>query len=118
MRKTQQLGQEGEDTAVAYLEGAGMRVLERNWRCPQGEIDIVAIDGRCLVVCEVKTRRSTVAGQPAEAVTPQKVARLRRLTGAWLAAQRGHFDDVRIDVVTILRPPGGVPDVRHIRGVG
>ena len=80
-----------------------MQVLERNWRCEHGEIDLVALDGDCLVVCEVKTRRSTGFGEPVEAVTWRKAARLRRLAAAWLAGHdvRSRWQ-VRVDVVGIL----------------
>ncbi len=70
MRVKDSLGRHGEDLAVAHLEAAGFQVVTRNWRCALGEIDVVAIDGDCLVVCEVKTRRSLSMGSPVEAVTP------------------------------------------------
>ena len=117
-RTWQALGRYGEDVAADYLASVGMSVLARNWRCRSGEIDLVALDGDCLVVCEVKTRRSVAAGSPLEAVTPEKVARLRRLTGAWLAEQDRRFADVRIDVVAVERPPRGDVVVRHLRAVG
>lgn len=69
MRVTDAVGEYGERLAAEHLRADGMRVLDRRWRCSTGEIDIVAVDGRCLVVCEVKTRRSVVAGFPVEAVT-------------------------------------------------
>lgn len=119
METRQELGRQGEDLVAALFESAGATVLARNWRCPQGEIDIVALEGDCLVVCEVKTRRTTSAGTPAEAVTPAKVARLRRLTGAWLASQPRRFRAVRIDVVAVhYAAAGGLPLVRHLRAVG
>ena len=78
MRAKDALGRYGEDVAARHLAEAGLVVLERNWRCREGEIDIVARDGDVLVVCEVKTRRDTAYGSPLEAVTPRKAARLRR----------------------------------------
>lgn len=111
------LGEYGERVAAQYLEGLGMRVLQRRWRCREGEIDILAVDGSCLVVCEVKTRRSVLAGTPAEAVTPAKLARLHRLAAAWLSQQESSFADVRIDVVAVLLPPRGRPLVDHLRAV-
>jgi putative endonuclease len=95
-----------------------MRLLDRNWRCPLGEIDLVALDGGCLVVAEVKTRRSAGCGTPAEAVTPAKLARLRRLTAAWLQAQEQGFAEVRIDVLDVVCPDRGAARVTHLRGVG
>ena len=112
------LGRDGEELAVTHLLGSGMRVLERNWRCRLGEIDIVALDGDCLVVCEVKTRRSLVAGGPLEAVTPVKLARLRKLTAAWLAGQNQYFPEIRIDVVGVLAPARGPVVIEHLKAVG
>ena len=62
------LGREGEQAAVTYLEGCGFRILDRNWRCADGEIDIVAVERHTFVVCEVKTRSGTRYGTPLEAV--------------------------------------------------
>ena len=81
------LGTYGERMAARYLRDVGLEVLDQNWRCPLGEIDLVARDGACLVVCEVKTRRSTTFGSPVEAVDHRKLARLRRLSASWLAEQ-------------------------------
>jgi putative endonuclease len=121
------LGEYGERVAARHLTGAGMAVVERRWRCRHGEIDIVAVDpdpppggsaSACLVVCEVKTRRSLAAGLPVDAVTPAKLARLRRLAGLWLAQQDAGFAEVRIDVVSVVVPRRGGPIVEHLRGVG
>ena len=118
MRAKDSLGRYGEDVAQAYLQAVGIEILERNWRCRIGEIDIVARDGDCLVVCEVKTRRSVAAGGPLEAVTPAKLRRLRHLTGAWLADQDQLFPDVRLDVVGVLCPLRGPATIEHLRAVG
>jgi putative endonuclease len=104
--------------AARHLADDGMRIVARRWRCPIGEIDIVAVDGDCLVVCEVKTRRSTLSGLPVEAVTRSKLHRLRRLAAAWLADQDAAFAEVRLDVVAVLVPRRGGPVVEHVRGVG
>lgn len=124
MRATDAVGEYGERLAARLLVSQGMTVLATRWRCRQGEIDIVALDGGCLVVCEVKTRRSLLAGGPLEAVTPAKLARLRRLAAAWLTAQqqgegcaRQGYRDVRIDVVGVVVPRRGAPRVEHLRGV-
>jgi putative endonuclease len=117
--RTIELGRAGEDVAAAYLRSRGMTVVDRNWRCPAGEIDLVAVDGPWLVVCEVKTRRSLVAGEPVEAVTPDKVRRLRRLALAWVEAHSGGpRRAVRIDVVSVWWPPNGPVVVRHVKSVG
>ena len=88
MRAKDAVGRYGEDVAARHLTEAGLVVLERNWRCREGEIDIVARDGDVLVVCEVKTRRSTTYGTPLEAVTYRKAARQRVLAARWLAERR------------------------------
>ena len=95
-----------------------MVLLDRNWRCREGEIDLVLADGDEIVVCEVKTRRSTRFGTPVEAITRAKKARLRRLAGCWLAEHRGPCSGVRIDVVGLLRHPDGTYEVDHRPGVG
>ncbi|ABS02895.1 YraN family protein [Kineococcus radiotolerans] len=118
VRAKDAVGQYGERVAVRRLTEAGMTVLDRNWRCRSGEIDVVARDGDCLVVCEVKTRRSVSAGTALEAVTPQKLARLRRLTGEWLAAHPGvNPPRVRLDVVAVTVPERGPATVQHVAGV-
>jgi putative endonuclease len=118
VRATQAIGDYGERMAIDHLQAAGMTVLQRGWRCRAGEIDIVAVDGTCLVICEVKTRRSVRSGTPLEAVTPAKMDRLRRLTAAWLAEHGRRFDEVRIDVVAVTIPDRGAARVHHVRGVG
>lgn len=112
------VGQYGERVAVRRLTAAGMVVLERNWRCRQGEIDVLARDGDDLVVCEVKTRRSVSAGSALEAVTPDKLDRLRTLAGIWLAAhpEVGQVT-VRFDVVGVTPADRGPAVVEHLRGV-
>ena len=114
------VGAYGERLAARYLMERGMQILDRNWRCDQGEIDIVAMDGSCLVIVEVKTRRSLAFGSPVEAVTAVKAARLRRLSGCWLAGHRSLVDsvaDVRIDVIGVLRPAHGPALIEHLVSV-
>ena len=112
------LGQQGEQLAAEYLQRAGFRVLARNWRCSEGEIDIVAADRRTLVACEVKTRSGTRYGTPLEAVTRKKLSRLRRLAVRWVLANGVLFDEVRVDVVEVLKDERGNFAIEHIRGVG
>jgi putative endonuclease len=112
------LGEYGERLAARYLTDHGLVVIDRNWRCARGEIDLVARDGDCLVFCEVKTRRSERFGTPVEAVDWRKTARLRRLAAAWLLAHDEHPGRIRIDVVGIVRPVRGPARVRHLQGVG
>jgi putative endonuclease len=116
MRVATALGRFGEQVAAEHLERAGLTILDRNWRCPEGEIDIVASDGDILVVCEVKTRSGLAYGDPAEAVVAAKSARLRRLALRWLAAHHLSWRELRFDVITVLRRRQDKPLVRHVRG--
>lgn len=111
------LGRKGEDLAAAFLRRQGLVVLSRNWRCREGELDIVATDGRLLVVCEVKTRSGTEFGAPEEAVTSEKIARIRRLASRWLTDHKVAWCPVRFDVVAIDHGPSAPPDIRHLVGV-
>jgi putative endonuclease len=114
------VGAYGERLAARYLSESGMAILDRNWRCDQGEIDIVAMDHTCLVIVEVKTRRSLAFGSPVEGVTSVKAGRLRRLAACWLAEHRSLVDsvaDVRIDVIGVLRPPRGPAQIEHLVAV-
>lgn len=110
------LGDGGEDLAVEFLRRAGMRVVDRNWRSPSGEIDIVARDGPTLVVAEVKTRTSVRHGHPVDAITPVKRRRLRRLGRAWAARHRVPAHPLRVDGVCVLIT-GGRVFVSHERGM-
>lgn len=112
------LGQRGEAIAARHLTGLGMEVIDRNWRCDAGEIDLVLRDGRVLVVCEVKTRTSTAYGTPLEAIDQRKLDRLRRLAARWLRVHDCHPDDVRIDMVGVLAPPGLPVEIEHVEGAG
>ena len=112
------LGQQGEPLAADFLVEAGMTVLERNWRCKEGEIDIVALAGRTLVICEVKTRSGVRFGTPIEAITRQKAWRLRKLAVLWVRAHGLTFDQIRIDVVGVLRAATGEFTIEHVPGVG
>ena len=104
--------------AVQHLEALGLPVLERNWRCRYGELDVIAADGGTVVFVEVKTRTSDAFGGVAEAVTPAKVRRLRRLAGVWLAQQPKSWAGVRIDVVGVRIGRTRVPELAHVQGIG
>jgi putative endonuclease len=117
MRAKDALGHYGEELAVRTLRAAGLDIIDRNWRCSQGEIDIVARDGATLVFCEVKTRTSCDFGSPAAAVEARKLSRLHRLAAAWLSAHEEHAADVRIDVVAVICRKGA-PVIEHLRAVG
>lgn len=112
------LGVAGENMAQQYLTDRGMVLLDRNWRCREGEIDLVLRDGDAVVVCEVKTRRTTTFGDPIQAITRAKLARLRRLAGCWLADHPMPARGVRLDIVALLQHPDGSFSVDHRRGVG
>ena len=112
------LGRYGESVAARRLVADGMVLLDRNWRCELGEIDLVLRDGPVLVVCEVKTRSSDEFGSPLEAVRPAKADRLRRLADRWREDHGVPADEVRIDLVGVLQDGHGAPAVDHVRGVG
>ena len=111
------LGAYGEGLAAKHLADQGMVLLDRNWRCGLGEIDLVLRDQGVLVVCEVKTRSSAAFGSPLEGVTQRKAARLRRLAARWLAEHQIRPADVRIDLVGVLVPRSGAAQIEHVRGV-
>src|SRR6266545_61871 len=111
------LGRRGEDLACERLAALGLRIVDRNWRCRSGEIDVIAAGPGLLVFCEVKTRRGHGYGTPAEAVTPAKRARLRQLAAAYLAAVEHPACRVRFDVVAVHWPRGHAPVVDHLEAV-
>jgi len=116
--RTAALGRWGEDLAAEHLMAGGMQVLVRNWRCPEGELDLVAWepDGTVVFV-EVKTRAGTGFGEPAEAVGRVKARKVRTLACRWLLEHRPPGTaELRFDVVGIVRRPGATPQVTHLRG--
>lgn len=122
MARKDELGRQGEEYAAKYLTDAGYRIVARNWRCPQGEIDLVTSHGDEIVFVEVKTRSSLRFGHPFEAITVAKLARLRRLAAAWCetaneAPGRVRASRIRIDVVGVIAAPGQGPIVEHLQGV-
>ena len=116
-RRRTVLGAYGEALAARHLIDQGMVLLDRNWRCDLGEIDLVLRDQGVLVFCEVKTRSSLAFGSPLEGVTERKAARLRRLAARWLAEHEIRPDEVRIDLVGVLVPRGGPLEVEHVSGI-
>ncbi len=117
-KRAQKFGEYGERVAARFLIDAGMVVLDRNWRCEAGELDLVLRDGDVAVFCEVKARSSAEFGSPIEAVSQTKAVRLRVLAGRWLEAHDLHPSDVRIDLVGVLQDGHGRAEVEHVRGVG
>ncbi|WP_448071625.1 YraN family protein [Georgenia yuyongxinii] len=120
MRAKDAVGAYGERVAARKLREVGLELLDRNWRCPLGEIDLVALDPRTdeVVFVEVKTRRGSAFGHPAEAVDRLKLARLRRLAGRWLSEHEVRAGGVRMDVVAVRPQPSGAAEVEHLVGVG
>ena len=98
------LGAAGEQRAAAWYEAHGYAIVARNWRCKEGEIDLICARGGTVVICEVKTRSSLAYGHPAEAVTPAKQRRLRTLARRWLAERGGPsgIESLRFDVAAVL----------------
>jgi putative endonuclease len=121
-RSKQQLGARGEDLACAELERQGLQVLERNWRCRRGEIDIVAeergTNGLTLVFCEVKCRSGLGFGHPLEAITFAKMQTLRQLAALWMRQHRVRASSIRLDAIGVVLIPGNEPAVTHVRAVG
>ncbi len=115
-----EIGALGEQLAVEHLSSLGLVVLARNWRCRYGELDVIATDeaNRTAVFVEVKTRTSDQFGGVEQAVTPDKVRRLRRLAGLWLAGQDGSWATVRIDVIGVRIGRQRSPEITHVQAVG
>ena len=111
------LGRYGEALAAEHLVATGMVVLDRNWRCRDGELDLVGRepDGT-IVFVEVKTRSGVGFGEPSEAVDRRKAAKVRQVALRWLAERRPPgTGDLRFDVVSIVRRRGAAPELTHLR---
>lgn len=117
MRAKDALGQSGERVAADYLEDRGIRVIDSNWRCASGEIDLVALDGNELVIVEVKTRRSLRYGDPLESLTRIKLLRLRTLAVLWAREHQHVIGTVRIDAIGIIMDHSVPPSIDHLKGV-
>lgn len=111
------LGRQGEQFAAEHLERSGYSIVDRNWRCRQGEIDIVALRDGVLVFVEVKTRSGIGYGLPSEAVSVSKLQRLRRLAGAWCAEHESRIRAMRLDVIGIVVKHGQDIRLDHLEGV-
>lgn len=110
------LGDRGERAAIRFLKQQGFRILERQHRNTFGEIDVIALDGSCVVFVEVKTRTTAQQGQPFEAVDRQKQQRLTRAALGWLKKHRRLQQSARFDVVSILWPDSASPpQIQHFR---
>jgi putative endonuclease len=116
MGPNQILGKYGEDVAASFLQDRGYTILERNWRCEIGEIDLIAKHKKLLVFIEVKTRNGSGFGHPFESVTKSKVSRMRRLAAAWVAANDAPSNGLRLDAIAVLVRNGKVA-IEHIKQV-
>jgi putative endonuclease len=113
------LGRRGEDAVAQWYVAAGYEVLDRNWRHPDGELDLVVAREGVVVFCEVKTRSGSAFGDPVEAVTPAKVRRIRRLAVSWLHAHAAmHAPHVRLDVAGVRVTSTGALQLQVLEGVG
>lgn len=114
---TQALGRLGEQVAVDYLLAHDYTILERNWRCRRGELDIVACKGNAVVAIEVKTRRGTRYGAPLESIGYIKARRLRSLLALWVRERKPGRTRLRIDAIGITYGEGARPRIEHIEGI-
>lgn len=118
----QVVGRRGEGLAADYLERLGWTILERNWRCAAGELDLIALEpramgGDCLVFVEVKCRTGRGFGDPLEAITRAKLVKLVELSRLWLRAHDTRAPHVRIDGVGVMDVRGQRPEIAHARGI-
>jgi putative endonuclease len=115
-----EIGALGEQLAVEHLTAKGLRIVTRNWRCRYGELDVIVADddSRTAIFVEVKTRTSDQFGGVEQAVTPQKVRRLRRLAGLWLASQDDSWAALRMDVIGVRIGRRRDPEIIHLEAVG
>ena len=116
MSKNKAVGKYGEDRASEFLERLGYQLIERNWRCEVGEIDIIAKDRDCLVFAEVKTRTRLGFGHPFEAITSAKMQKMRQLVGEWCRAHRISSVQVRLDAISVLITAGRI-HIEHLKQV-
>jgi len=108
------LARKGEKLAARFLRKCGYRLLARNYRCPAGEIDIIALDAETLVFVEVKTRRSEAAADIEQAVTPAKQRQLARVARYYVHERGAEARPCRFDILAVLLPEGAKPVLRHI----
>ena len=124
MRRTRnEIGATGETLAALELQSQGMEILDRNWSCRWGELDVVALDAsggrRTAVFCEVKCRTGRGYGDPLESLTYAKVSRLRKLAAEWLSQHPGlALDGVRLDAIGVLLERDRQPVLTHVVGIG
>jgi putative endonuclease len=113
MNRRKQIGRQGEEIAAKYLTDKGYKILQRNWYCSTGELDIVAEDDNTLIFVEVRTRRGDHFGTAEESITPDKQARLVELAQSYLQEITPLHQSWRIDVIAV-HLGRGLPQVNHI----
>ncbi|WP_223690260.1 YraN family protein [Leifsonia poae] len=111
------LGRRGELVAAMWFEEHGYTVIERNWRCRIGEVDLVLRRGALTVFAEVKTRASVAFGHPFEAITPVKSRRLRLLAVEWCRVHEIGPGDIRVDAIAVIDAWSATPQVEHLSGI-
>ncbi len=109
------LGRAGEDRAIRYLKELGYVIIERNYRCSLGEIDIVARDGSVLVFVEVKTRKGDGYGSALESVVYKKQLKVRQVAKYYLQSAGFFSGPVRFDVIALMAGPGGTLKIDHVK---
>ncbi len=107
------LGQAGENAARRFLTRCGYRILARNYRCPAGELDLIALDGATIVFAEVRTRCDDVDNDPSEWVNPAKQRKLAQVARYYIHAKNAYDRPCRFDVLAVLMPEGRRPVVHH-----
>ncbi|MGK7368851.1 MAG: YraN family protein [Candidatus Halalkalibacterium sp. M3_1C_030] len=112
-KTTRQIGDEGEELAVSYLESKGYTILERNYYFERAEVDIVAYDETCIVFVEVKKRATADYGKPEEFVTESKIENLYKAAEAWIYERKMDTAPARFDVIAITQQNNEAPDIRH-----
>lgn len=119
MNRKQTFGRLGEQRATDYLLENNWQILERNWRCKEGEADIIAVDpqDQALVVIEVKTRAGLGYGSPLDSITYEKVRRLRQLAAIYARQTQSRLPRLRVDAIGILWPKDGGSELIHARGI-
>ncbi len=113
MDRRKQTGRQGEEIAASYLVGKGYKIIQRNWRCPIGELDIIMEDGPNLIFVEVRSRRGQRFGKAEESITPAKQNRLIELAQTYLQQTAAPHRSWRIDVVAV-QLGRGLPQINHI----
>ena len=113
MMDTEELGRKGEKLAARHLRRKGYRIAERNYRCPLGEVDLIALQNDDLCFVEVKTRRSDQYESPEVNVTPDKRRRIRRIARYYLERKGIRDINVRFDVVAIVLDDESSPQIEH-----